>query len=604
MANTERLTASRGNLARYLALVPGLALCAAALAGLVLALVDADHLAHFMAGHVDRIVAEEVGIPAVAGIQHRALVAAALYGIAGLLLLLFSQAIFLPVIAEIPAATHALRARIGGPSRRRDIMIITVIAVLALMGVAFLDQPMRFDESTTFLNYGTRPFYFALGTYLSPNNHILHSLLMRLSVMLFGEAPWAIRLPAFLAGILFLPLCYAAARTVFGRGTAAIATLAIAGSPYWLEQSTNARGYTMVLASFAALVSLTPPALRGNAAAIAGFVVAGALGGYAVPVMAYPFSIVAGWALLMVLFATEFRHQWPVPLFRLMGMVIVTGLAVLFLYSPAIIIAGIGGTGPERLIEETAALSAGDRFAKILINLHVAWEQWLAPLPSWAAIAVSLLAAAGFVIALVRAQGRERYFALAVLPGPLMVSAATGFAALPHWSLPFLFPVFIWFAALTIERLITYLIGFTQMRATVTGTLLALAWSALNLAAGYPENFVHAIGSPNGKEIALAMGPEFATDAEVLSRPQQFRPVQYYLREAGHPQNLRLFKVPGNAPASGQHRLFVIDWIDGNKDIESGRVPSSMVLVKDVVIGRTRLRIYEPPSAANQGVSP
>lgn len=108
MANTERLTASRGNLARYLALVPGLALCAAALAGLVLALVDADHLAHFMSGHVDRIVAEEVGIPAVAGIQHRALVAAALYGIAGLLLLLFSQAIFLPVIAEIPAATHAL----------------------------------------------------------------------------------------------------------------------------------------------------------------------------------------------------------------------------------------------------------------------------------------------------------------------------------------------------------------------------------------------------------------------------------------------------------------------------------------------------------------
>ena len=40
------------------------------------------------------------------------------------------------------------------------------------------------------------------------NNHVLHTLLVRLSVALFGGSPVAIRLPAFVAGVLVVPLTF------------------------------------------------------------------------------------------------------------------------------------------------------------------------------------------------------------------------------------------------------------------------------------------------------------------------------------------------------------------------------------------------------------
>ena len=61
--------------------------------------------------------------------------------------------------------------------------------------------PLRYDEATTYNNFVSKPLYVALANYATPNNHLLHTFLAKVSVGLAGNEPWAIRLPALLAGI-------------------------------------------------------------------------------------------------------------------------------------------------------------------------------------------------------------------------------------------------------------------------------------------------------------------------------------------------------------------------------------------------------------------
>ena len=60
---------------------------------------------------------------------------------------------------------------------------------------------MRFDEAFTFLRFASQPLLEGLTTYAEPNNHLFHTLLVHISTSLFGDQPWAIRLPALLAGV-------------------------------------------------------------------------------------------------------------------------------------------------------------------------------------------------------------------------------------------------------------------------------------------------------------------------------------------------------------------------------------------------------------------
>ena len=59
---------------------------------------------------------------------------------------------------------------------------------------------MRYDESVSFLIFVketiSRAFYYPV-----PNNHVLNTLLEKLSCAVVGTSPVAIRLPAFIAGV-------------------------------------------------------------------------------------------------------------------------------------------------------------------------------------------------------------------------------------------------------------------------------------------------------------------------------------------------------------------------------------------------------------------
>src|SRR2546425_3783489 len=98
---------------------------------------------------------------------------------------------------------------------------------------------MGSDESATFLYYASHPLPVAVSIYGSPNNHILHTVLMHLSYVIFGASEWALRLPAFLAGVAIVPLTYVVARSLGNRGALLAAALS-ASAPVLIDYSTDA----------------------------------------------------------------------------------------------------------------------------------------------------------------------------------------------------------------------------------------------------------------------------------------------------------------------------------------------------------------------------
>lgn len=126
-------------------------------------------------------------------------------------------------------------------------------ALAAILAVAFvlrafkLDAPLWYDEIDTLLRYVRLPWSELVATYDSLNNHMFFSLQAKLAVALFGESPWALRLPAMLFGVGSIWALWRLARPILGAEAALLAALLMAVSYHHVWFSQNARGYTGLL---------------------------------------------------------------------------------------------------------------------------------------------------------------------------------------------------------------------------------------------------------------------------------------------------------------------------------------------------------------------
>ena len=76
----------------------------------------------------------------------------------------------------------------------------------------------------------------------SSNNHILHSLLMKVSWILFGASEYSLRLPVLISHFFFLLICYKLVRSYFPKyGIWVFLSLNL--QPYLLDYFAAARGY-------------------------------------------------------------------------------------------------------------------------------------------------------------------------------------------------------------------------------------------------------------------------------------------------------------------------------------------------------------------------
>ena len=173
-----------------------------------------------------------------------------------------------------------------------------LVAFAALLRAFALNQQLWFDEIVTLLDSAHEPISRIATTYNSQNQHMLYSILAHCSVRLFGEQPWALRLPAVLFGVASIPALYFFARLVTTNREALLASalMAINYQHVWFSQ--DARGYTgMVFWALLASMFFIRGASDGKTRDWVLYGIAAALGIYTHLMMAF---VVIGHAILYV----------------------------------------------------------------------------------------------------------------------------------------------------------------------------------------------------------------------------------------------------------------------------------------------------------------
>jgi mannosyltransferase len=135
-----------------------------------------------------------------------------------------------------------------GISQRTLVIAIGALTIVAaILRVVGLDRGLWFDEIVTLVESVRLPLGRIVTTFPGTNNHPLYTLLAHVSVGVFGEHVWSLRLPAMIFGVAAVPLIYwlGASMTTRLEGVLATALLATSYHHVWFSQ--NARGYTLLL---------------------------------------------------------------------------------------------------------------------------------------------------------------------------------------------------------------------------------------------------------------------------------------------------------------------------------------------------------------------
>jgi hypothetical protein len=312
-----------------------------------------------------------------------------------------------PLVESLRASWRATVAHVrdAGPVHMAALAVIVVAGVV--LRDHFLRGPMRWDESYTFLHFGSLPLGQGLSIFDSPNNHALNTALMHVSYTLFGDGEAALRGPVFVAGCLLAPVGYVAAARLYDRRVALVAAAVLATSPQLVEYATNARGYELAALFAVALVAVGPSLLRTtNPAPWALFAVIAALGFYTVSVFAYPFAVIVGALALAGLLGSTEQAKGVFLLRMALVSVAAIGLAVVMYGSIVDDVLGYideGGYSDDgwAVVEDT-------------------WGLWTLGLP----LVAKVLLLAGFAVSAVAALRRDsRTVPLALLFAALVIVA-------------------------------------------------------------------------------------------------------------------------------------------------------------------------------------
>jgi len=274
---------------------------------------------------------------------------------------------------------------------RERIALCVITAVAIACRLVALWQPMRYDESITWAYFVGRSWTTVISAYQFPNNHVLHSLLAKLAVSVVPWAPWALRLPAFLAGVAIVPLTWLVGRRFADRGTALFGAALTAVSTTLVLYSTNARGYSFVVMLFLVML-LVADRIRRRTARHGWPVLAllGALGLYTIPVMLYPMGVVLLWLVLDArnLPAKERARRIACAALSGAGALVLAGV----LYLPIIRSSGLSALIGNKFVRASPWIQFAFDLPKFFAETLGTWSS---PLPWWCAFVLPVLALLG-----------------------------------------------------------------------------------------------------------------------------------------------------------------------------------------------------------------
>jgi 4-amino-4-deoxy-L-arabinose transferase-like glycosyltransferase len=237
--------------------------------------------------------------------------------------------------------TPATPASESTVTARTAAITCALIAVLgAVLRAMYLRQPMRYDESVTYLYFAAKPWVEALSSYTYPNNHLFHTALVKVAMTVFGTAPWALRIPAFVAGVACVPATYLAGVRLVGQRASLLGAAIVAASGPLVLYGTNARGYTLVVLATLLLLWLLlrlreRPSGRDWVAVVAVVV----LGSWTIPVMLFPAGGLAAWFGFSALAGETSRGRTDLRPLAVAALASALGVGVCYL--PVVMAAGV-----------------------------------------------------------------------------------------------------------------------------------------------------------------------------------------------------------------------------------------------------------------------
>ncbi|MFN7917109.1 MAG: glycosyltransferase family 39 protein [Vicinamibacterales bacterium] len=184
--------------------------------------------------------------------------------------------------------------------------VLATVALAAILRFIGLGSSLWYDEIVTLVDSVRLPFLDIVTRFPGVNTHPFYSVLAHLSVSLFGESSWALRLPACLFGVGCVWMAYVLGETALGHLESWAGALVLATSYHHIWFSQNARGYSMM--GFFALLStwyLLRAVSGGRRVDHVGYALACAAGIYTHLTMAF---VVAGHvAVILVGYAAGWR---------------------------------------------------------------------------------------------------------------------------------------------------------------------------------------------------------------------------------------------------------------------------------------------------------
>jgi hypothetical protein len=472
-----------------------------------------------------------------------------------------------------------------------------LVCFAAVLRIPFLSQPMRYDEAITFLEYASRPFYVALSFYNTPNNHLFHTLLVRLAYLALGNHPWALRLPTFLAGLCLVPATYAAARSLYRSHGALLAAALVASSSMLIEYSTNARGYCMVCLLFMMMIPVAAYAARHrNWAAWLLLALVSALGFYTIPIMLYPFGGVVVWLLILIAIGDARAGAQPDARSTVAGLFVACVLTMLLageLYSPVLAVSGPKALFANKWVTPSPFFLL---ISKLPASLASTWRDWNRDLPMW----LTVVLAAGFAISLLwrRRGGRQHMpLALALLlwVGPVVFAQRViPFERVWLFALPLYFigaadglaialePVFVRARLRHAMALVAVVLAlFAGLRVERSGSVYLTSVYLTNEGRGMPA-------------LAAWLKGQLRPGDAIVAVPPSDGPLRYYLQHEGVPASfLAGYKDPGP-----RRRFVVVNETSGEtvpQVCEAARQPHQQSWDAKLVVQYESAALYEVP---------
>jgi hypothetical protein len=413
---------------------------------------------------------------------------------------------------------------------KNELGFLAAVMVIMVLGIIYrleyIYSSLHHDEAYTYKAFA-HSLFAAVTDYHLPNNHVFHSILVYFSTRIFGIQPWAVRLPAFTAGVLLVPAVYLLAKSLYNRWTALGAALLVAWLPILIYYSTNARGYTLV-ALFTLLTLILGSIVRKQKNLFAWLLISlfSALGLYTLPVMLFPFGILFIWLFLgnqvegtgPYRSKLDFLRCWVAAGF---GAAILTML----FYTPILIF-----TGPEKVFANgfVSPLPWADLLETLSHRFTETWVEWTSRVP----LLMMIILLAGWILSIVFHRR------ISTTRVPLQLAALLWIVALIIIQRPnawakvwlFLLPLMLlWAAAGTVGLLgrvrLKFLRGLPLAVIVIGLALLAGIQHAAWLAPQFPE--LWAARGVEEKAVLFVQGKLQDSDLIIVAPPDD-APVWYY----------------------------------------------------------------------------